>query len=143
MLRAAVYQVLILMPGDMGNSFRCAQSILINCAAAGLMLFAVRRRNREIRNVAVLVTMIGAIKVFLYDMLQTHGVPSGTECFHIRAGRGYRIDRTGAVATVASRISMLLPRLPKSATILFPVRLHKKSLRISANSITGTSWEHP
>ncbi|MCM2358966.1 MAG: hypothetical protein NDI77_12510 [Geobacteraceae bacterium] len=75
MLRAAVYQLLVMMPGDITNAFRCAQSILINVAAAGLMLYAVRRHNREIRNVAILVTLIGAGKVFLYDMLGTHGVP--------------------------------------------------------------------
>ena len=73
MMRAAVYQVLVMMPGDIANSYRCAQSVLINIAAAGLMLFAVFRRNKEIRNVAILVTLIGASKVFLYDMLGTHG----------------------------------------------------------------------
>lgn len=74
-LKAAVYQLLLIMPGEIGNSFRCTQTIIINVAAAGLMLLAVRRRNKEIRNVAILVTLIGAIKVFLYDMLGTHGVP--------------------------------------------------------------------
>jgi Predicted membrane protein (DUF2339) len=75
MLRAAVYQVLILNQTDPANSFRCSQSIMINVAAAGLMLFASFRRNKEIRNVAILVTIIGIVKVFLYDMLGTHGLP--------------------------------------------------------------------
>jgi len=75
MLRGSVYQILVMMPGDINNSFRCAQSILINAAAAGLMLFALQRRNREIRNAAILVTLIGAVKVFLYDLLGTHGMP--------------------------------------------------------------------
>ncbi|HTG82163.1 MAG TPA: hypothetical protein VL949_09490 [Geobacteraceae bacterium] len=75
MLRAAVYPLLLTMPGEIANSFRCTQTIIINLAAAGLMLAAVRRRSREIRNVAILVTLIGAFKVFLHDMLGTHGVP--------------------------------------------------------------------
>jgi uncharacterized membrane protein len=63
------------MPGNVSNSFRCAQSIIINLAAAGLMLAAIYLRNREIRNVSILVTLIGAVKVFLYDLLLTHGMP--------------------------------------------------------------------
>ncbi|GFE57485.1 DUF2339 domain-containing protein [Geobacter sp. AOG1] len=75
MLRDVIYQIIVMLPGEVNNSFRCAQSILITSAAAGLMLFAVRRNNREIRNVAILVTVIGAVKVFLYDLLGTHGMP--------------------------------------------------------------------
>jgi hypothetical protein len=75
MVRVSIYQLLVTLPGDINNSYRGAQSIIINLAAAGLMLFAVRRRNREIRNVAILVTLIGGVNVFLYDLLRTHGMP--------------------------------------------------------------------
>jgi len=78
MLRSFVYQVLVVLPKDAVNTvsaFRCSQSVLINCAAAGLMLFALRRHNKEIRNVAILVTCIGAFRVFLYDMMGTRGMP--------------------------------------------------------------------
>jgi hypothetical protein len=75
MLRVLVYQVLVALPGNIGNSYRCAQSILINLAAAGLMVVAIRRRDREIRNVAILVTIIGAGNVFLYDLIRAHGMP--------------------------------------------------------------------
>ncbi len=78
MLRSFVYQALVLFPKDavsLVNAYRCSQSILINSAAAGLMLFALRKRNREIRNVAILITCIGAIRVFLYDMMGTRGMP--------------------------------------------------------------------
>jgi hypothetical protein len=78
MLRTAVYQILALIPKDAVNTlhaFRCSQSILINSAAAGLMLFALNRRNKEIRNVAILVTLVGAINVFCYDMMKTRGLP--------------------------------------------------------------------
>ena len=81
MMRAVVYQILLMMPGDIVNSYRCAQSVLINVAAAGLMLFALFRRNKEIRNVAILVTLIGAAKVFLYDMLGTHGLAQVVSIF--------------------------------------------------------------
>ncbi|HEY6874287.1 MAG TPA: hypothetical protein VI298_16300 [Geobacteraceae bacterium] len=75
MLRAAAYQLLVTMPGETANSFRCTQTVIINLAAAGLMLVAVLRRSKEIRNAAILVTLLGAVKVFLYDMLGTHGIP--------------------------------------------------------------------
>jgi hypothetical protein len=81
MTRDAVYQVLVMMPGDIANSYHCAQSVLINVAAASLMMFAVFRRNKEIRNVAILVTLIGAAKVFLYDMLGTHGIAQVVSIF--------------------------------------------------------------
>jgi hypothetical protein len=75
MLRGCVYQILVMNQSSPANSFRCSQSIMINVAAAGLMLFASIRRNKEIRNVAILVTVIGIVKVFLYDLLGTHGLP--------------------------------------------------------------------
>ena len=78
MLRAFAYQVLILLPKDTVNTadaYRCAQSMLINIAAAVLMLLALRQHNKEIRNIAILVTCIGAIRVFLYDMTGTRGIP--------------------------------------------------------------------
>lgn len=78
MLRAVVYQILVLLPKDAINiagGYRCAQSILINIAAALLMLVALRKQNKEIRNVAILVTCIGAVRVFLYDMTGARGMP--------------------------------------------------------------------
>ena len=77
MLRIAVLQALTLSapPAEVANAFGCSQSILINASAAGIMLFAYFRRNKEVRNVAILVTLIGALKVFLYDLIGAHGVP--------------------------------------------------------------------
>ncbi|MBI4632839.1 MAG: DUF2339 domain-containing protein [Deltaproteobacteria bacterium] len=77
MLRVIDYQVLAmsLAPADLNNAFRCSQSAIINISAAVLMFFALAHRNREVRNVAVLVTVIGAIKVFLYDLIGAHGMP--------------------------------------------------------------------
>ncbi|MFZ3208403.1 MAG: hypothetical protein WA140_06175 [Geobacteraceae bacterium] len=75
-LRIGIYHAMPLIPGEAQNSSRCAQSALINFAAAGLMLLAFMRRNKELRNVAILVTLVGAIKVSFYDLLgNVHGVP--------------------------------------------------------------------
>ena len=74
-VRCIVYQFLPSLSTDIASAFRCAQSIIITASAAGLILIAVHFRNKEIRNVAILVTLIGGIKVFLYDMLGTHGIP--------------------------------------------------------------------
>lgn len=59
----------------MADLQRCGDSIVINAAAAGIMLLAFYRGNKELRNVAILVTLVGAVKVFLYDLLGTHGFP--------------------------------------------------------------------
>ena len=74
-LRHIVHQILPTLTTDLVNAYRCSQSLIINIAAIGLALYAFRTHNREIRNVAILVTVIGAGKVFLYDLLGTKGVP--------------------------------------------------------------------
>lgn len=77
MVRIIINQTLTIYfaAGDTTGIFRCSQSVLINAAAAGIMSFAFFRKNKELRNVSILVTVIGGIKVFLYDLLGTHGVP--------------------------------------------------------------------
>lgn len=77
MLREIAHQALsiILTPPNVSNALLCSQSVIINISAVVLMLFALVRRNREVRNVAILVTVIGAVKVFLYDLIGAHGVP--------------------------------------------------------------------
>ena len=66
----------IILPAGPGGpeTFQCTQSIIINLAALGLGLFAFRTRNREIRNVAILVIAVGAVKS-ASDLLGTKGVP--------------------------------------------------------------------
>lgn len=76
MIRVGLYHAQGALPADsQKEAFRCAQSVVINSAAIGLILFAYLRSNREIRNVAILVTLVGGIKVFLYDLIGTHGLP--------------------------------------------------------------------
>ena len=74
MLRIGVYHLLPGLPAEVANSFRCSQSIIVNCAAIGLMVVATLRNNREIRNVAVLVTVIGAGMV-VFDFMGAKGMP--------------------------------------------------------------------
>ena len=66
----------IILPAGPGGpeTFQCTQSIIINLAALGLGLYAFRARNREIRNVAILVIAVGAVKS-ASDLLGTKGVP--------------------------------------------------------------------
>ncbi|RMF45143.1 MAG: DUF2339 domain-containing protein [Deltaproteobacteria bacterium] len=73
--RAALYIVLHRFPGNLENAFICGQSVIINLAAMALLLLGWVKENRELRNLAILVTLVGAAKVFMVDMLSTKGVP--------------------------------------------------------------------
>ena len=75
--KVVLMQLLTLYAGaqEVPNVLRCGDSIAINAAAAGIMFFAFYRGNKELRNVAILATLVGAVKVFLYDLLGTHGFP--------------------------------------------------------------------
>jgi hypothetical protein len=76
-LQVIVHRILamFLAPADLNNAQHCSQSVIINFSAILLMFFALARRSRELRNVAILVTAIGAANVFLYDLLRAHGMP--------------------------------------------------------------------
>ncbi len=76
MIRIGIFQILQNIPGEMQrDTFRCSQSVLINGAAIILILYAYLRKDREIRNIAILVTLVGGVKVFMFDLLGTHGMP--------------------------------------------------------------------
>ncbi|GFO55534.1 hypothetical protein GMSM_25410 [Geomonas sp. Red276] len=77
MVKVAVWQVMSLsMPAkEVMNALRCATSVAINGSAAAIMALAYFRSNKEWRNVAILVTLIGGVKVFVHDLLGAHGVP--------------------------------------------------------------------
>jgi hypothetical protein len=77
MLRVIVHHILAvtLAPSDVNNVLQCSQSVIINLSAIVLMSVALAYRNRELRNTAILVTVIGAVNVFLYDLIRTHGMP--------------------------------------------------------------------
>jgi hypothetical protein len=76
LIRVGIFQAIQYIPTEMQrDTLRCGQSVLINTAAIALIMLAYLRHNKEIRNVAILITIVGAIKVFLYDLLGTHGLP--------------------------------------------------------------------
>jgi hypothetical protein len=74
LLRAIAWWILLPVGPGGPEAFQCTQSIIINLAALGLGLYAFRTRNREIRNVAILVIAVGAVKT-ASDLLGTKGVP--------------------------------------------------------------------
>ncbi len=74
-LRVGLYQVLDLLHSATPRIFAGSQSVLINASAAGLFLFSLYKLNKELRNVAIVITVIGATKVFLLDMVQLKGIP--------------------------------------------------------------------
>jgi uncharacterized membrane protein len=74
-LRVGLYQTLDFLHAATHSAFGGAQSVLINVIAAALLLMSLVRRNEELRNVAVMVTVIGAGKVFLMDTMQLKGMP--------------------------------------------------------------------
>ncbi len=74
-MRVGIYQTLNFFHSATHSAFGGAQSILINVTAAILLWISLMRRNKELRNVAVVITVIGAAKVFLMDMVQLKGMP--------------------------------------------------------------------
>ena len=57
------------------NALYCSQSIILNSGIVILLLVGLKMMNKEILTVAALVVLIAAIKVFLFDLLQTDGLP--------------------------------------------------------------------
>lgn len=77
LLRVIAHRILAmsLAPAVLNNALQCSQSVIINLSAIVLIFFAKAYSNREVRNVAILVTVIGAVNVFLYDLFRAHGLP--------------------------------------------------------------------
>lgn len=91
MLQLLSYLMLAGLMAEPGNAFMGAQSLLINIGAISLMTHAMIKRNKEILGTAVFVIVIGALKVFGYDLFKSHGVPLVMSVFSF-----------GAVAVVGS-----------------------------------------
>ncbi len=64
-----------LAPAELNNALQCSRSVIINLSAIILIVVALVRRSRELRNAAILVTAIGAVMVFLYDLIRAQGIP--------------------------------------------------------------------
>lgn len=75
MTMVLVYQGLLRYPEvQLAEAFASIQSVSINGAATVIMSLALAWRNKELRNVAILITIIGGAKVFLGDMLSISGL---------------------------------------------------------------------
>ncbi|MDT8442152.1 MAG: hypothetical protein RQ723_10870 [Desulfuromonadales bacterium] len=73
--RVGLYQLLDLLHLARPAYFSGAQSVMINLTAAILFALGLLRRDKELRNVAIIVTLIGGAKVFILDMMALKGVP--------------------------------------------------------------------
>lgn len=77
LLRVIAHRILgmSLAPAELNNALQCSQSVILNLSAIVLIFFARAYYSREVRNMAILVTVIGAVNVFLYDLFRAHGMP--------------------------------------------------------------------
>lgn len=75
MTMVLVYQGLLLYPDvQLAEALAAIQSVSINGAATVIMSLALAWRNKELRNVAILIIIIGGAKVFLGDLLSISGL---------------------------------------------------------------------
>jgi uncharacterized membrane protein len=74
-MRVGLYQTLDYLHAATRSNFDGAQSVLINVTAIVVLWLSLLRHNRELRNVAVILIIIGAGKVFLMDMVSLKGMP--------------------------------------------------------------------
>jgi len=74
LLRTGAFVALSSRMADVRDAFGGAQSVIITLAAMALFALASSRRSTELRSVAILVTLVGAAKVFFYDLMAVQGV---------------------------------------------------------------------
>jgi len=86
-LRVGIHQGLVAwLPYDMlAPAFVAAQTTLINFSAAALSIYAFKHGNRELRNVAIFVMVVGGAKVFMLDLFSIKGVPVVASVFSFGA----------------------------------------------------------
>ena len=63
------------MSNDFMSQLKSGQSLIINIGALALMSIALKGRNKEIAFIATAVALIGAGKVFIFDLFGIKGVP--------------------------------------------------------------------
>lgn len=74
-LHLASFVILSAFSADPLNTLKGVQSILLNIGAILLLFLAMLNRNKEILTTAVIVIIIGAFKVFTYDLFKSNGIP--------------------------------------------------------------------
>jgi hypothetical protein len=74
-LRVLAHAGLAALPVNVDNAFQGTQSVIINLMAIGLMVLGLVKRDKELLGTAVLVAVIGGLRVFASDLFSAHGVP--------------------------------------------------------------------
>jgi hypothetical protein len=74
LVRTGAFLLLSARLADARNAFGGAQSVIITAAAMALFALAFSKRSTELRSVAILVTLVGAAKVFFYDLVALQGI---------------------------------------------------------------------
>jgi hypothetical protein len=73
--RLTLYTLLASALDDVWHYFECGQSMLINVGALLLAVLALKWKRNDFMATAVLVAILGALKVLTYDLLRTQGIP--------------------------------------------------------------------
>ncbi len=73
--RIGLHALLGALSFDSLAAFQCAQSMLINVMGLILGILGLKTRSAALLGVAVAVALVGAAKVFVYDLTQTQGIP--------------------------------------------------------------------
>ncbi len=74
-LHFAAFGILANNMTDYTTSLYCARSIILNLGVIVLMLVGLKLRSKEILITAFMVVIIAAVKVFLFDLFRTDGMP--------------------------------------------------------------------
>lgn len=85
LLNISAYLLFRPLAESIDNVMLGLQSVFINIGAIILMLIALPQRNKELIGMAILLAGIGALKVFGYDLFESHGVPLVTSVFSFGA----------------------------------------------------------
>ncbi|MBU0731179.1 MAG: hypothetical protein KKE17_01740 [Proteobacteria bacterium] len=100
MLQLGAYLILATQTDNLNNALIGAQSLFINTGAIFLLSLGLMQKHKEILYTAIALALIGAFKVFGYDLFNAHGIPLVISVFSF-----------GAVAAVGS---VVLGRWPQT-----------------------------
>lgn len=75
LFRITLFEILAIGGTGFENAFYCGQTIIINIGAIALMTVASRQRNSEVLLIAMLVVMLSSVKVFVFDLFSSRGLP--------------------------------------------------------------------
>ena len=106
MLQLGGYYILAIFTDNLHNALMGLQSVLINIGAVMLMLLGLKGRHREILYTAIAVVIMGAFKVFGFDLFKANGIALVTS-----------VSSFGAVAAVGSVILGRWNQIQKKTTI--------------------------